>query len=242
MASSPTNNLLASLILGASLAYGLGAIGRSLAGAVETAHAAQRTVSVKGLSEREVSADLAIWPLTFVDANSDLAELQQTLDSHHAIIIKFLKARGFTDAEISESAPAITDNYAQDHNAAAMNRPRYSAQATVTLRTSRVKLVDDIVRNAGELVKQGIVLSGGYGGGAQYFFTRLNDVKPSMIAQATQNARKAAEQFAKDSHSSVGSIRTAQQGLFSIEDRDQYTPQLKKVRVVTTVDYFLAGQ
>jgi hypothetical protein len=98
------------------------------------------------------------------------------------------------------------------------------------------------VRRAGELVAQGIVLSGGYGAGAQYFFTGLNEIKPPMIAQATQNARKAAEQFAKDADSRVGSIRDAQQGLFSIEDRDPYTPQKKRVRVVTTIDYFLTGQ
>ncbi len=236
-ASSALRNLLAALILGASIAYGLGAIGRSLADAVRQTHAAQRTVTVKGLSEREVAADLAIWPLTFVDTGDDLSALQHTIDAHQAVVKAFLKTRGFEDGEISESAPAITDLFAQQYNGA---RTHYSAQTTVTLRTARVKLVDAAVRRAGELVERGVVLSGGYGGGAQYFFTALNTVKPPMIIEATQNARKAAEQFANDSHSHVGSIRNAQQGLFSIEDRDQYTPELKKVRVVTTIDYFLA--
>ena len=123
-----------------------------------------------------------------------------------------------------------------------MGRPRYSAQATVTLRSTRVDAVESAMRRAGELVSQGIVLSGGYGAGAQYFFTGLHAVKPEMIAEATQNARKAAEQFARDSSSGVGAIRNAQQGFFSIEDRDPFTPQLKKVRVVTTVDYYLVGR
>lgn len=236
----PTNNLLAALIVGGFVAYGLGSIGRSLSDAVRETKSAARVVTVKGLSEREVAADLAIWPLTFVASQETLGELQATIDQQRGLVIAFLKERGFSEDEISHGPPAITDHLAQEYPQPG-NRPRYFAQAQVTLRTKRVKLVDDAVRRAGELVTRGLVLSGGYGTGAQYFFTALNDVKPQMIAEATQNARKAAEQFARDSDSRVGAIRNAQQGLFSIEDRDQFTPELKKVRVVTTVDYFLAA-
>jgi hypothetical protein len=228
------------LLSSAVLAIGIAAAGFSLGQAVRKTRTAQRYVSVKGLAERELPADLAIWPLVFSQVDDDLAALQQKLDRDRDAIRGFLTGAGFASAEIAESAPAITDRDATQYQNGA--RGRYSAQATVTLRSSRIAAVQKAVREAGALVKQGVVLQGGYGGGAQYFFTGLNQVKPKMIAEATRNARQAAQQFASDSGSRVGAIRFAQQGLFSIEDRDQYTPEIKKVRVVTTVDYFLVGE
>jgi hypothetical protein len=232
--------VVAASILGVCIAYGFGRVANSAIEAVRENRAAQRVVTVRGLAEREVPADLAIWPLTFTETDNDLALLQKRLNTDRRAVAAFLKSNGFTDAELSESAPAISDAFATQYQEAA-GRPRYSAQVTVTLRTTRIESMKKSVQRAGELVSQGVVLSGGYGNGSQYFFKGLNEIKPSMIVEATLNARKAAEQFAKDSKSRVGSIRSAQQGLFSIEDRDPYTPEIKRVRVVTTVEYYLIG-
>ncbi len=98
------------------------------------------------------------------------------------------------------------------------------------------------MEQSGKLVKQGIVLANSYGRGTEFLFTGLNRIKPAMIAEATKNARKAAEQFAQDSGSKVGSIRKARQGLFTIRNRDMNSPDLKIVRVVTTVEYFLKDE
>jgi hypothetical protein len=222
------------------LALGIVTAGFLLARGVRGVRGAERYVSVKGLAERELPADLAIWPLAFTQVDDDLALLQQKLDRDRDAIRRFLKAAGFGSEEISESAPSISDRNTVQY--ANEMRSRYTAQVTMTLRSNRIAAVQKAVRNAGDLVKQGVVLQGGYGGGAQYFFTGLMQVKPKMIAEATKNARQAAQQFASDSGSRVGAIRYAQQGLFSIEDRDQYTPEIKKVRVVTTVDYLLVGE
>jgi len=116
---------------------------------------------------------------------------------------------------------------------------RYRADITITARTPDVKRVKQAMETSGTLVKKGVVLADNYGCGTEFPFTHLNSIKPAMIAEATKNARKAAEQFTRDSGSTVGSIRWARQGLFTIRDRDINSPDLTIVRVVTTIEYFL---
>jgi hypothetical protein len=119
---------------------------------------------------------------------------------------------------------------------------RYVAEVTVTLRTGRIDAVRASIERSGELVKQGVALVQNYEARTNYLFTQLEQVKPEMIAAATKDARRAAEQFAADSGSRVGAIRRAQQGYFAVEDRDPFSPEFKKIRVVTTVEFFLLDQ
>jgi hypothetical protein len=202
----------------------------------------ERSVEVKGLAEREVPADTAIWPIAFSEAGTDLTRLYQTLQSKNAVIIDFLKAQGFKPEEISVSAPSITDRQAQDYgNADLANRLRYTGKSVITVYTRRVDAVRRAMPELAVLGEQGIALNtGDYENRARFLFTGLNVLKPAMIEEATRNARQAAEKFAKDSDSTLGKIKRASQGQFSIEDRDESTAHIKKVRVVSTVNYFLA--
>jgi len=202
----------------------------------------ERSVEVKGLAEREVPADTAIWPITFSEAGSDLTQLYQTLQSKNATIVDFLKAQGFKPEEISISAPLITDRQAQEYgNAELANRLRYTGRSVVSVYSRQVDAVLRSMPRLSTLGEKGIALSrGDYETRPQFLFTGLNALKPAMIEEATRNARQAAEKFAADSDSTLGKIKRASQGQFSIEDRDASTPHIKKVRVVSTVNYFLA--
>jgi len=200
-----------------------------------------RYVTVKGLAEREVKADLAIWPITFRAGDNDLGSLQSGIEKSRRIITEFLLGNGFAMEQISYSAPVINDTrtqvrYGQD----VQSEFRYVAQSTVTTRTGDVDLVRKTMEKSGELVGKGVVLGEqSWQNPTEFLFTSLNDIKPEMIQEATTSAREAAEKFAKDSGSKVGKIRNATQGYFSIEDRDRNSPDVKKVRVVTTVQYYL---
>ncbi len=229
--------VLAGLLVGLGIAFA----GLSIADALFASRASDRYVSVKGFSEQDVAADLAIWPVTFTVEGDELSELQDTVETVRRTVRTFLREAGFEDGELSDSSPNITDFHAQAYQ---QNRPqfRYQATATVTVRTPKVEGVKETEARSGDLVRAGVKLQVGYGGAVQYFFTALNRIKPEMIAEATRNAREAADQFAADSGSQVGAIRQARQGLFSINNRDQFTPEIKKVRVVTSVDYFLIDE
>jgi len=200
-----------------------------------------RSVEVKGLAEREVPADTAIWPVAFSEADNDLPKLYQALQEKNAKIAAFLQASGFKPDEISVSAPSITDRQAQDYGSAQLaERLRYSGKSTLTVYTRQIDRVREAMARLGELGKQGIALSPeNYENRTQFLFTGLNALKPAMIEEATKNARISAEKFAKDSDSRLGKIRRANQGQFSIEDRDASTPYIKKVRVVSSVEYRL---
>lgn len=212
-----------------------------LSRAVYSIKAADRYVSVKGLAEREVDADLVIWPVSFVETGNDLVMLHETINSKQKAVRSFLTESGIGQEEISVNPPVVTDFEARQYDSGNRKREnRYLARATLTVRSTDLTLVRSIMGRSSDLVRQGVVLAGDdYQNQPEYLFTGLNAIKPAMIEQATRNARLAAEQFARDSGSSVGSIRNARQGLFSVTDRDRNTPYRKIVRVVTTVDYFL---
>lgn len=209
-----------------------------LANALFKARAAERYVTVKGLAEKEVDADLAIWPITFREVGNDLISLQKLVEQRRQIITDFLVNKGFEEGNISYSAPRINDAQAEYYG---NNKPsfRYRVQATVTLRTSKVELVKETMEVSGELVSRGVVLADTWESRTAFMFTSLNDIKPAMIREATLNAREAAATFAEDSGSKVGKIRKATQGYFTIDDRDQNSPDKKIVRVVTTMEFFL---
>ena len=198
---------------------------------------------MKGLSEREVPADLAVWLIRFNVAANDLKSLQDQIAASRNTVRQFLIASGFKDDDISTSLPQITDAETTSCSESEDKKPpnfRYSAAVTTLLRSTRVDDVRKAMEASDRLVQDGVALSGGdYSGRAEFLFTGINEIKPGMIEEATVNARKAAEKFAKDSNSKVGTIRRATQGSVEVNDRDSNSPHRKIVRIVTTVDYFL---
>ena len=232
------NNILAAAILGVLLAIGLVVGGSYLKSAAIQWKSAERTVTVKGLAEREVRATLALWPLHFTVTGDALGEVQQRVNQQADIIRRFLTDAGFKPEAITLTSPEVTDRYANSYG---NQRPpsRYSAEATMLVRTEAIDTVKQAMPRVGELISQGVVLSPNYNYRTEFLFTALENIKPEMIAAATADARKAAKQFAEDSGSRVGAIRSASQGYFSISDLDSYTPDIKRVRVVTTIDYAL---
>ncbi len=232
-------NTKGAAILGLFVAIGLFLGGLSIGISFYKAKTADRFVTVKGLAERQAAADLAIWPITFRVTDNDLNTLQNRIDEQRSIIADFLLDAGFKEEELSYAAPRIRDVEADNYSNRAV-RFRYIAEAVVTVRSRDVQLVKETMEESGKLVGKGVVLaSDSWENPTEFLFTALNEIKPAMIEEATKNARKAAEKFAQDSGSRVGKIRNASQGLFTITDRDRNSPELKKVRVVTTIQYYL---
>lgn len=160
------------------------------------------------------------------------------MQTNNKLIIDFLKKNGIKNEEISISAPNVVDNDADRYNSNKQTY-RYNGTSIITVTSEQVNLVRKLINEQTELLKQGIVIINDYRFSVSYDYTKLNDIKPQMIETATKNARAAAEKFAKDSDSKLGKIKNANQGQFSISDRDMNTPHIKKVRVVTTIDYTL---
>jgi hypothetical protein len=221
------------------IAVGLFLLGNCIERGLENGLSDERSVSVRGLSERIVPADKVVWPLVYKEVGNDLASLSQMVKRKNDLIVAYLKSKGLTDDEISVAAPEIIDLQAERY--VNQNVPyRYNLRSIITVSSQKVDLVRHLINEQGELLNEGIaIVSGEYDAQVNYLFTGLNELKPDMIAEATRNAREAAEQFASDSDSKLGKIKTASQGQFSITDRDQYTPYLKNVRVVTSVVYYL---
>jgi len=230
-----SNNTLPAI----ALALGIVVAGYFVGEALIQARSGDRQVSVRGLAEREVPANLALWPIVFTVTSNELVDLQRKADQGVATVRAFL-ASDFPAEQISVSAPRVQDREAQGMTGDGRRLDRFTAEVTVTVRTDRIDVARKAMERSGELVKQGVAVIRSYEYNTQYLFTELDKIKPEMIAEATKDARRAAEQFANDSGSKVGAIRRAQQGLFSIEDRDQFSPEFKRVRVVTTVDYYLS--
>jgi hypothetical protein len=198
-----------------------------------------RTVNVKGLSEMEVKANKVTWPVVVKFVGNDLTDIYSQANKSNRIVRQFLTANGIADNEITENAPQITDKVA-DNYGSERSAFRYSVTNVVTVSTSKVDLVRRLMSQQGELLRQGVAISGNdYNNTVVFDFTDLNRIKPQMIEQATKNARAAAEKFAKDSESKLGKIKNASQGQFTIDNRDANTPFIKSIRVVTTIDYYL---
>ncbi len=228
-------------ILGLFIFLGLFALGFLIANAALKIKEYERTVTAKGLSEHEYNANIVIWPIRFTEAANNLSVIYDALDSDVAKIKKFLLQKGIKENEISLSPPSINDKLAQQYGNETNYRFRYTAMQTLNVYSENVGLVRSVMSSLSDLGKKGIVFrSGDYDTTPQYIFTKLNTVKPKMIEEATKNARKVAEKFAADSHSKLGKIKRAYQGQFTISPRDDNNPQIKKVRVVTTVEYYLS--
>jgi hypothetical protein len=229
------------LLLGFLLFAGLSSLGWLLGKAALDFKAMERTVTVKGLAEREYPADIVIWPLQFSEASNQLDEIYTRLEQNTGNIRGFLSENGISPDDISVSPPAITDKSAQTYGNNAGAEFRFTATQTVTIYSKNIEQVRNLMNRLGELGKKGIVFNGGdYQSRTQYLFTGLNELKPAMIEEATMNARAVASKFAEDSNSRLGKIKNASQGQFSINDRDSNNPHIKSVRVVSTVEYYLS--
>ncbi len=230
-----------SLTLGVFVFLGLFSLGYLLSNAVIRYKEYERTVTVKGLSEREYTADIVIWPIEFTAADNNLEKLYGTIDRNTKDIRMFLEKAGVSSSEITVASPSITDKSAQQYDNRSKADFRYAALQTVTVYSKNIDLVRKVMGRMSKLGKKGIVFSrGNYQAQTEYIFTRLNEIKPEMIEEATKKAREVAEKFASDSQSTLGKIRKASQGQFSISARDKNNPHIKKIRVVSTVSYYLS--
>ncbi|MCG7348302.1 SIMPL domain-containing protein [Sphingomonas sp. ACRSK] len=225
------------LVAAAILALGMILGGYLLGNGLVRAHHADRSVTVRGLAERNVTADLAVWTLNYSKQGLDLAEVQADIDRDTQSIRRFFASLGFPAEALAPAGAGVSQSYMNGVQTVTVSQ-------RLQLRTTDIARARRAVARQFDLVRQGVVLQ--EGSGISYSFTKLNDIKPAMVAEATRDARAAAEQFAKDSDTGVGGIKSATQGYFSVEARDGEqagygvadTP-FKKVRVVTTVDFYL---
>lgn len=223
------------LLAGALIAVGLCLGGLFIYLGISKIASKDRAVSVKGLSTREVKADYAVWPLSFAWSGNDLPALYEKVEQVTARLKKHLLALGFEEADIRQGSISVNNNWDSYYG----NRPefKYTLSTSLIVSTDKVDLVVASQGKEAELLKEGIIVKT-ESWNLDYQFNGLPELKPSMIEEATQNARAVAQKFAEDAKCSLGSIRRASQGQFSVES-DQYQPWVKHVRVVTTVDYFL---
>ncbi|MGN0233353.1 MAG: SIMPL domain-containing protein, partial [Bacteroidaceae bacterium] len=224
------------LILSAIIvAMGLTAMGVAIRNGIITFKDRDRCVVVKGLAEREVKANKVSWPLTYKEIGNDPSEMYGIIEQKNKKVVEFLKNGGVDENEISVNSPTISDRQANSYGNEMM-RYRYVAKSVITVTSANVDLVRTLISKQAELMRQGIALVNEEYGTDQikYEFTGLNEVKPAMVEEATKNARATAQKFADDSECALGGIRSAQQGQFSIESRDENTPYIKKIRVVNT--------
>ena len=199
----------------------------------------ERSVTVRGLAEREVDADLAVWNMSFSMGENSLESMQKSILEKTEVIKKYLIKHGLEESDFTVKPAAITDNSLNSYMDQTKITYKFVAQQTILVRSGKIEAVKSAYADSLELVSAGIAVNQDYDSKVSYEFTKLNDIKPEMIAEATKNARTAAEQFAHDSNSKVGKIKKATQGLFTIEDAAVGLEDKKSVRVVNTVEYLL---
>lgn len=232
--------LMPALVVGALLAVGMIGSGAFISQGLVNARIGDRSVTVRGLAERDVRADLAVLPLRFIASGDVLSEVQARIDGDLVIVRRFLTAQGYPEDAVSLGRLEVADTRSREYMSQS-GGPRFILAQSVGVRSNDVDRVQTTSRALNELVRQGVVLQD-YSG-PTYIFSRLNEVRPAMIAEATASARTGAEQFAKDSGAPLGPISQANQGSFQILARDEIgdesTSPDKKVRVVTTISYRL---
>ncbi|MCM1322643.1 MAG: SIMPL domain-containing protein [Acetobacter sp.] len=235
------NRVLSSIIL----ALGLTAAGFFPGYYYYQAKNNNNTVSVKGLAEMNVKADLAIWKLKIVTTGNELIPAQQQISAQTTEINNFLQQQGFKPSEINIERIETNDLMATPYRGNDANSSRFILSQTITVKSNNVELVEKSLPKTDSLIAKGIIFDTSYNDPVSYIFTKLNDIKPQMLEQATLNARKAAAEFAKSSGSNVGKIRRANQGIFSILPREQTANSFeaqqieKTIRVVSTIEYWL---
>jgi len=225
------------IVEAAIIAVGIICLGLCIQNGIKIFSQKDCAVEVKGLAEMEVPANKVICPILYKDLGNDLAQLYVDMNKKNQAIISFIKENGIQENEISLSAPEIVD-MAAERFIENKSPYRYNLTSVITISTPNVDKVLALMSRQAELLKKGIAVTvNNYS--VRYEYTKLNEIKPQMIEEATKNARKAAEKFAKDSGSKLGKIKSATQGQFIISDRDENTPYIKNVRVVSTITYYL---
>lgn len=222
------------------VALGMCCMGGSIRSGIVRFKTLDRKVTVKGLSEREVLANKVTWPLIYKELGNDPSAMYELIEQKNQKVVSFLKAEGLGNDEISVNPPTIRDRQADNYGNEIMNY-RYKAECVIIVTSTDIDKVRRLMRRQSELMKQGIALvSEEYGDNSvRYEYTGLNDIKQEMVEEAMKNAKTTAEQFARDADARLDGVITAQQGQFSIDDRDRNTPYIKRVRVVNTVEYAL---
>lgn len=237
------------LSIGIALAVGVALGGFFVGRGFVQARTVDRFVTVKGVSEREVKADLALWPIRFVAASNDLRQAQAEIARSTRQVVALLARHAIDTSTVEVLGLEVQDAYANPYREGQVTN-RFIVTQTIMVRSTVPDSIMAASQRVGDLLEAGVLLSSGYGPGGPagtptFLFTRLNDFKPAMIAEATAAAREGAEQFAADAQTTLGGIRRANQGVFVILPRDQASgvteeSQLfKTVRVVATVDYYL---
>ncbi len=224
------------VIAGALIALGLSLAGLFIYCGISKYAGKDRAVSVKGLSTREVESDYVVWPLSFGWNGNDLPALYDQLEKVGDRVKKHLLSLGFEESDLRQGTISVDNNW---ENYYGDRRPeyRYTLRTSIIVSTNKVQLVVASQGKEANLLKEGIIVTSSKWD-VDYQYNGLSELKPAMIEEATRNARAVAQKFADDAQCSLGSIRRASQGQFSIEN-DQYQPWVKHVRVVTTVDYYL---
>jgi uncharacterized protein len=232
----------------AIIALGVAAAGFFAGSSLVESRLGFRTVLVKGAAEKEVKADLGFWPMRFVATGATLEDARQQLGVSEAAVKAFLGAQGFPETSYSVQSIRVEDKFANSYGGGVMEGARFVLTQDMLVRTSEVDKLATASRNVGDLLRAGVVFaSDGYSDGPSYQFTRINDLKGELLTEATQRAREAAQQFARESGARVGGIQSASQGVIDISgavDIPNSNPDRqidKKVRVVSTITYFLKG-
>lgn len=229
-------------LIWAALLVGLGLFlaGREIKNGIGGIQESQRVVTVKGLAEKEVPADRVTWPIMFKEVNNDLVTLYNNIEKNNKKVLEFLHANGVQDSEIIVSPPDIID-FQTERYVSQENKYRYNGTSVITVSSTKVEAVRQLIPQIAQLIREGVAVAANrqYDNPVNYSFTGLNEIKPTMIEEATKNARSSAEKFAQDSGSKLGKIKSASQGQISIFDRDENSPHIKNIRVVTTVVYYL---
>lgn len=227
-------------MLGLSIAF----TGIQIADGLQNFRNYERYVTMKGLAQRDVVADLALWPISYSETGDDLTLLQNKMELNGQKVVAFLKKHGLNDDEIELQQVKVQDLLAQNYRQNFIGS-RYVLTQNYLVRTNNIDDINKASKDLGSLIKQGVVFANNSATAPTYMFTKLNELKPDMIAEATQNAKEGAEQFAEHSGQDVGDIKYASQGVFQILPRDQTyslpeAQQINKtVRVVSTIQFYL---
>ena len=246
-------HLLTAAILGGCLLLGLAGAGFLIGNGAARFRGELRTVTVKGLVEREVRADQAVWRLGLRRASEDVRDAQAKIAADRDAAVAFLLKQGFAEAEIEREPARTIDKLAREFtpSGGAADRLRYIVTTSLTVKTANVDLVRTSLGAADELLKAGIVLDGDREGAAanpRYVVSKFNELRPQLLAEATKNARATAQQFASDSGAQIGKIRSANQGMiqiFGLDGSDESGPfsptssVFKRIRVVSTFEFDL---
>ena len=197
------------------------------------------SVLVRGLAQREVDANLAIWRMSYSLGSNELAALQSEINTKNAVITEFLLAHGLSSDDFSVLPASITNTSLDMYSDKSRISYTFIATATTLVRTSKIKELQAAFKDSQTLISSGIAILQDFDNKINYEFTALNEIKPAMVEEATKNAREVAVKFSKDSNSQVGKIKNASQGVFSIENASGGLEDKKRVRVVTQIEYFL---